>query len=148
MQRVAENEIVKVYHQLLECWNQRNARAMADLFTDDGESIGFDGSMETGKESIYRHLAPIFVDHPTPRYVGKVKGIRFLGPDIAVVRAIAGMVPDKQTNIHPDLNTHHTLILVNQDGDWRILLFQNTPAQFHGRPELVEQMTDELQELL
>jgi hypothetical protein len=27
----------------------------------------------------------------------------------------------------------------------RIVLFQNTPAQFHGRPELVEEMTRELQ---
>ncbi|MGZ4033139.1 MAG: SgcJ/EcaC family oxidoreductase, partial [Tumebacillaceae bacterium] len=32
--------------------------------------------------------------------------------------------------------------------DWQIALFQNTPAQFHGRPELVEQMTAELRELI
>jgi hypothetical protein len=29
-----------------------------------------------------------------------------------------------------------------------ISLFQNAPAEFHGRPELVEQMTKELSELL
>jgi hypothetical protein len=27
-------------------------------------------------------------------------------------------------------------------------LYQNTPAQFHGRPELVQKMTEELQQLL
>ncbi|TMB75962.1 MAG: DUF4440 domain-containing protein, partial [Chloroflexi bacterium] len=27
-------------------------------------------------------------------------------------------------------------------------LFQNTPAQFHGRPELVQQLTEELRQLL
>lgn len=27
-------------------------------------------------------------------------------------------------------------------------LFQNTPAQFHGRPELAESLTAELRELL
>lgn len=27
-------------------------------------------------------------------------------------------------------------------------LFQNTPAQFHGRPELAQQLTAELQQLL
>jgi hypothetical protein len=32
-----------------------------------------------------------------------------------------------------------------QHGQWRIVLFQNTPAQFHGRPSLVEEMTRELQ---
>jgi hypothetical protein len=30
----------------------------------------------------------------------------------------------------------------------RIVLFQNTPAQYHGRPELTEQHTAELQPLL
>ena len=30
------------------------------------------------------------------------------------------------------------------DGQWRIALFQNTPAQFHGRPEAAEALTDEL----
>jgi len=28
------------------------------------------------------------------------------------------------------------------------VLFQNTPAQFHGRPELVQQLTEELRQLL
>ncbi len=41
-----------------------------------------------------------------------------------------------------------TLVAVKSDGKWRILLFQNTPAQFHGRPELVQQMTEELRRLL
>lgn len=30
----------------------------------------------------------------------------------------------------------------------RSALFQNTPAQFHGRPELVEALTEELRQLL
>ncbi len=28
------------------------------------------------------------------------------------------------------------------------IMFQNTPAQFHGRPELVQQLTEELRQLL
>jgi hypothetical protein len=34
------------------------------------------------------------------------------------------------------------------DGAWRVALFQNTPAQFHGRPDLVAAMTEELQRAL
>jgi uncharacterized protein (TIGR02246 family) len=77
-----------------------------------------------------------------------VKDVRFLSSEIAILRAIAGMVPPKQSDINPNVNTHHTLVVVKGDGNWRIQLFQNTPAQFHGRPELVEKMTDELRELL
>ena len=34
-----------------------------------------------------------------------------------------------------------------RDG-WRIALYQNTPAQFHGRPELSRALTEELRQLL
>jgi uncharacterized protein (TIGR02246 family) len=132
----------------LDAWNDRSARGMADHFTVDGEMIGFDGSQVIGREDIYSHLHPIFESHPTPPYFGKAKSISFLGEDAAVLRAIAGMVPEGKTELVPELNTHQTLIAVKSEDDWRIKLFQNTPAQFHGRPELVVQMTTELSELL
>jgi uncharacterized protein (TIGR02246 family) len=65
-----------------------------------------------------------------------------------ILRAIAGMVPIGKTDLSPELNTHHTLVAVKEGESWCIKLFQNTPAQFHGRPELVEKMTEELKELI
>ena len=62
-----------------------------------------------------------------------------------IVRAIAGLVPPGKSAISPATNSHQTVVAEKQDGEWRIVLFQNTPAQFHGRPELVEEMTRELQ---
>jgi uncharacterized protein (TIGR02246 family) len=121
---------------------------MADLFTEDGESIGFDGSQSIGSEEIFKHLKPIFEDHPTARFISKVIDVHFLSTDIAILRAIAGMIPPQQSDINPKVNTHHTLVVVKIDGKWRIKLFQNTPEQFHGKPDLVEQMTNELKELL
>lgn len=148
MDYTVAKEIQAVYIQLLDAWNNRSARDMADLFADDGVNIGFDGSETIGSEELFLHLQPIFEDHPTARFITKVKDVNFLNPDIAILRAIAGMVPPQQSDINPKLNTHHTLVVVKKGGDWRIQLFQNTPAQFHGRPELVEKMTEELRELL
>ncbi|PLR66830.1 DUF4440 domain-containing protein [Bacillus sp. UMB0893] len=142
------NEIHSVYQQLIEAWNSRNAREMADLFTMEGEIIGFDGSQEIGREKIFSHLSHIFSNHPTAPFVTKVKNIRFLGPDAAVLRAIAGMVPHGKSDLNPDVNTHHTLVAVKEENKWLIQLFQNTPAMFHGRPHLVEEMTEELRQLL
>lgn len=42
------------------------------------------------------------------------------------------------------LNAHQTVVAISQGGHWRITLFQDTPAQFPGRPELVQQFTQEL----
>ncbi|WP_028784419.1 SgcJ/EcaC family oxidoreductase [Thalassobacillus devorans] len=143
-----EQQVRKLYEQLISAWNRRNAKGMADLFSKNGESIGFDGSQSQGPEEIFSHLDPVFRDHPTAPYVTKIKEIRFLGEDIAIVRAIAGMVPPGESDIKPEVNTHQTLLLSFQNGKWNIELFQNTPAQFHGRPELVEKMSAELRELL
>ncbi len=90
----------------------------------------------------------IFADHVTAAYVGKVRGVRFLAPGVAVLHAVVGMVPPGKSDINPAVNAMQTLVATKQDGQWRIALFQNTPAQFHGRPELAEALTEELRELL
>jgi hypothetical protein len=67
---------------------------------------------------------------------------------VAVLRAVVGMVPAARSDIEPALNAIQTVVAVKRDGTWRIAFFQTTPAQFHGRPELVEQLTKELRQLL
>jgi uncharacterized protein (TIGR02246 family) len=136
-----------LYARLLAAWNERNAEDYAALFAADGAMIGFDGSQASGTE-IVEHLRPIFKDHPTAAYVAKVRGTRSLGPSGIMLRAIVGMVPPGQHHLNPEVNALQTLITEHQGDGWRIVLFQNTPAQYHGRPELAEQHTAELQPLL
>jgi len=143
-----EIEVRELYRQMLVGWNKRSADAFAVPFAEDGESIGFDGSQLVGRTEIVSTLRQIFADHPTAPYVNKVKSVTLLSPEVALLRAIAGMVPPGQSDINPAVNTLQTLIAVKRDSQWRIVLFQNTPAQFHGRPELVQQMTEELRQLL
>lgn len=137
-----------LYQQLLDGWNKRNADACAMLFAKDGEAIGFDGSQMTGQEEIASTYQQIFADHITAPYVSKIRSVHLLSSEVAILRAIAGMVPPGQSDLNPAVNTHQTLVAVKHDGSWRIRLFQNTPAQFHGRPELVQQMTEELRQVL
>jgi uncharacterized protein (TIGR02246 family) len=118
---------------------------MAAPFADDGAIIGFDGSVSSGKETIGKEMASIFADHETGRYAAKVKSVVMLGTQVVILRAIAGLVPPGQSAINSETNSHQTVVAERQEGQWKIVLFQNTPAQFHGRPELVEDMTRELQ---
>jgi uncharacterized protein (TIGR02246 family) len=124
-----------------------NAEDFAALFAADGTMIGFDGSQASGTQ-IVDHLRPIFQDHPTASYVVKVREIRFLGPDSVMLRAIVGMVPPGERDLNPATNALQTLIAERQEPGWRIVLFQNTPAQNHGRPELTEKHAAELRPLL
>lgn len=143
-----ETAVRALYCQLLAGWNQRNAVAFAATFAEDGESIGFDGSQNIGRSDISSALQQIFADHSTPAYVSKVRSVRFLGTDVAVLRAVVGMTLPGQSTIVPALNALQTLVATRSNGTWSIVLFQNTPAQLHGRPELVRQLTEELQQLV
>lgn len=145
MHTMSENDVRALYDQLIAAWNDHDGEAMAEPFAEDGVIIGFDGSISYGRGKIGAEMSTIFADHETARYAVKVQSVRPLGPQAMILRAIAGLVPPGQTSINSETNSHQTLIAEEQQGRWTIVLFQNTAAQFHGRPQLVEDMTRELQ---
>jgi uncharacterized protein (TIGR02246 family) len=136
-----------LYDELLYAWNRRDAKAFAQLFSPTGAIVGFDGS-EVEICDVERHLEPIFADHDTAEYVGKVRDVEQLTDDVVLLRALAGMVPPDEDDVNPATNATQSMVAVRAEEGWEIALFQNTPAQHHGHPELVEQDTAELRELL
>ena len=143
-----ENLVRLLYEGLLDNWNEMDAANYAKLFTDDANIIGFDGSQMNGRQEIYDQISGIFASHKVASYVHIIKEVRSLGATVVLLRAVAGMVPPGQSGIKPDVNAIQTLIAVKQQEQFRIAVFQNTPAAFHGRPELSNQLTEELQEVL
>lgn len=143
-----EQAIEELYHTLITAWNNRDTKAFAALFADEGDVVGFDGSQLNGRGSIETELASIFLQHRTAPFVSKVEEVRFLSADIALLRAIVGMPKEDTKEINPDVNAIQSMIARKEGEGWKIELFQNTPASFHGRPELVAQMTAELQKLV
>ena len=142
-----KSEIENLHEELLACWNNRNAQGMASLFCEDGNVIGFDGTQMNGQAQIKSALEKVFSDHQTAGYVWRVEEVRFLSSQIALLRAIVGMIPPGKKEINPATNAIQSLVAILENSIWKIALFQNTPAQFHGRPNLVEKMTSELNKL-
>jgi len=139
----------RLYRDLLDAWNRRDAAGMAALFTHDGSLVGFDGSqIDGGPKAVESHLTPIFSSHATPAYVGKLREVRELAPKVALVRAVTGMIPEGRRELNAALNTIHTLVAVEGGGTWRAAMFQSTPAAFHGRPDLSHALAEELRTLL
>lgn len=143
-----ERAVRDLYQALLDCWNARDAAGMAALFAADGHVIGFDGSQMDGPAAIAAVLGQIFTDHPTAAYISKLREVRPLGADAALLRAVAGMVPPGRADLNPAVNAIQSLVAERRAGRWQIVLYQNTPAAFHGRPELAEALTNELREEL
>ena len=139
-----DNATRELYKQLLEAWDKRNARNYALLFASDASLIGFDGSQVNGQLQIGAHVSEIFTHHQTPRYVGIVREVRLIAAEVSLLRANSGLIPSGKEEIDPALNAVQSLVAVKKNGNWKIALFQNTPAQFHMRPEQSKALTEEL----
>lgn len=142
------DEVQALHASLLDAWNNCDAGQMAALYADKGGLVGFDGSVANTPAEIQKHLEPIFRDHPTARFVAKIREVRMIGADAAILRAVAGMVPPGKSEINPKTNAVQTLVASKSSGQWRIEMFQSTPAAFHGQPEEAEKLTKELQALV
>jgi len=139
-----DHEIVATYTELLAAWNAQDAAAMAALFAEGGAQVGFDGSEAQGPQTIHEQLAPIFRDHPTKRFVHVVREVRRVTDGVALLRAIAGMVPRDSLELDESKNVIQSLVVRKEAAGWRIVLFQNTPARLDGRPQAVAAMSKEL----
>jgi hypothetical protein len=65
-----------------------------------------------------------------------------------MLTAVVGMTPEGQTDIAPAANAIQCMLATRENGEWRIASLQNTPAAFHGRPELSEQLSADLRHAL
>ena len=137
-----------LYEEVLRCWNERNAGEFARRFSRNGNIVGFDGSPVDGQENIEEHLTEVFRSHPTAAYIGKVREVRLLSPEVALLRAVAGMVPPGKSDLNPAVNTIHTMVAASGANRWSVELFQSTPAALHGRPAAVDALTAELRQEL
>lgn len=145
---LSREHIVTLYTHLLEAWNQRDAGAYASLFTERASVIGFDGSQMNGPNEIASTLGAIFSNHPTAAYVAKVREVRPLDSQVVLLRGVVGMIPPEKDELNPAANAVQSLVVVLESGEPKVALFQNTPAAFHGRPHLSEELTEELTAVL
>ena len=74
-----------------------------------------------------------------------MREVKSLDDHAVLVRAHVGMIPPNGRKIDPSKNAVQAMIACVSETGLAISLFQNTPAQYHGRPEAVEALTDELQ---
>lgn len=140
-----DSQIRALYARFLAGWNQRSGVTVSSVFADDGDLIDLDGTMRSGRLTIAAEMRRLFAEHATPTFVGVVRSIRSLTDGVAVLHAVAGMVPPGSEELDPALHTAHTLVAVEDGGRWRIAVLQSTPARYGGRAKALAALTAELQ---
>ena len=99
----------------VKAYNARDSKAIAALFTPDGQVVDKDGDVSEGREAIQKVFAGIFADNPRKRIEVTIESIRFIGSDLAIEEgstketAAPGEVPEYD---------RYTVIHVKRDGKW------------------------------
>jgi uncharacterized protein (TIGR02246 family) len=144
-----EAAIRSLYQQLMDGWNAVSGYAFAAPFEEDGDLVGFDGTHIKGRQEIasfHQYLFDMFLKGS--RLIGKVRSMRFLTSNVAVMHAVGGTVMAEQSDLEPERNSVQTLVAVKRNGKWSLAAFQNTRATYMGRPEESQKLTEELRALL
>ncbi len=144
-----EAAIRDLHAQLVEGWNRGSGEGFAAPFAEDADFVGFDGTYLKGRGEVARfHQQILDLYVPGSRRVGKVRSVRFLTPDVAVMHAVGGTVPGGQRDLDVQRNSIQTIVAVREDAAWKIAVFQDSRAWYIGRPKEAEALTEELQQLL
>ena len=134
----SEEQVISLYAKWTNAWNSREASSMAELLTSDASFITFDGSLLTGPYEVKERFTEVFASYPTAESITIVKEVRFLSPDVALLRADTGMVAREGVTVNSRVNAIQVATMVRKNARWQIAHLQNTPA---ASP----QMTVELQ---
>src|SRR3712207_4489829 len=122
-----EAAVRALYQELMDAWNKGSGDAFAAVFTQDGDLVAFDGTHFEGREEIAPFHQELFDKWMKgSRLVGRVKDVRFLNPDVALMHAVGSTVMRGKSEPSPERDSIQTLVAIRQDGEWRLAAFQNT----------------------
>jgi uncharacterized protein (TIGR02246 family) len=130
----------------MDGWNQGSGAALAAVFTEDGDLVGFDGTHFKGRQEIAPFHQQLFDKWlKGSRLVGQVKDVRFLSSDVALMHAVGGTVMRGKSEPVPERDSIQTLVAARQGDEWRLAAFQNTrlhPIDSSAVPFLIWTLSD------
>ncbi|HUE84723.1 MAG TPA: SgcJ/EcaC family oxidoreductase [Vicinamibacterales bacterium] len=123
--RAADEAAIRAHAAAVErAINGRDAAALVALFTPDGDEINGDGPRLVGRDAIRQAQEARHAERPpTMQFTLEVTGIRFLGPDTAIVETVA------RFSEGPIRSNRGTWVSVRQSGTWLIAALRVYPAE-------------------
>jgi uncharacterized protein (TIGR02246 family) len=118
--------------QFVKAYNAGDAKAIAALFTPDGEVIDKEGNEAEGREAIEKTFAKIFQDMPEKNIDVFIESIRFIGSDMALEVGTTKETPE--ANEPPDID-RYTVIHVKRDGKWQMAMARDEEGPPPGAHE-------------
>lgn len=152
-----EQEVQKTVAEFARAWEQRNATAMAGLYTEDADVAGGSGQAVRGRAAIARLHEMEFSMVPKGSTLAlKIQNVRMIPPEYAFVDGSYEVSPQGPGS-HTEIGTWgtYTMLLRKENEGWRIVAFRpaadaraavaamtgamkEMPAQGPAAPEQIE----------
>jgi uncharacterized protein (TIGR02246 family) len=125
-----EAAIRALYQRVLEGWNRGSGEGFAAAFAAEGQQVAFDGTRYRNRDEIATaHQALFDKWMKGTKLVGDVTDVQFFGKDTAVAHAAGTSIMKGKSTPTPNRNSVQTLVAVRQEGEWRIVAFDNIRAR-------------------
>jgi uncharacterized protein (TIGR02246 family) len=105
--------------QFVKAYNAGDAKAVAALFTPDGQIVDKEGNAAEGREAIAQTFGDLFAATPQKRIEVFVDSIRFVGADLAEE---VGTTKETPAPNEPPEYDRYTVLHVKRDGKWQMAL--------------------------
>lgn len=124
----ATESVLNVIHAVYDAWADGDADAFAALYTEDA-SVVQPGIYKANKEVVRSTMAAGFAGPlKGSRVIDEPLSVRFLGDEAAIVITEGAVLLAGQTEPAPHMQIRATWVLTNQDGQWLVAAYQNSPA--------------------
>jgi uncharacterized protein (TIGR02246 family) len=115
----------KTAADFITAYNNKDAAAIAALFTEDGEMADLTGKeLTSGREEIMARYKEVFADNP-PQMAVEVDSVRLVAPNLAIEDGTVHLTPNGEENAPPRSTTYTAVLMKNAEGVWRIASTRN-----------------------
>jgi uncharacterized protein (TIGR02246 family) len=112
-------------------YSARNAEALANLYTADGEIVDLEGNVVRGRAAIAQGFRKIFDEQPNGKMTITITSIRLVAPEVAVEDGTTRTVPASN---QPPIYGRYVAVHAKQDGQWRVASVRDLEPNSHAIP--------------
>jgi uncharacterized protein (TIGR02246 family) len=124
--RAAEAAIRANVDAFVKAYNARDAKAIAALFTPEGQLLDENDHTTHGRDAIEHAFASVFAGSPQGRIEVHVGSIRLFGSALAVETGTTHVID--RPGAEPDVTRYTVVHTKSLDGKWKMAFARDTPA--------------------